>query len=89
MNKIGFIYQEGENDKDRFKVFDNYVEESKEKITKAADNLLNLYKSEDLDGDTRKTLKELEKKLRLVFKEVDEIDKEVEEIARQNRLNKN
>ena len=89
MNKIGFIYQEGENDKDRFKVFDTYVEESKEKITKAADNLLNLYKSEDLDGNTRKTLKELEKKLRLVFKEVDEIDKEVEEIARQNRLNKN
>ena len=89
MNKIGFIYQEGENDKDRFKIFDNYVEESKDKITKAADNLLHLYKSDDIDDDTRNTLKKLEKKLRLVFKEVDKIDNAVEDIAKQNRLKKN
>ena len=78
MNKIGFIYQEGENDKDRFKIFDNYVEESKDKITKAADNLLHLYKSDDIDDDTRNTLKEFDK-----------IDNAVEDIAKQNRLKKN
>ena len=72
-----------------FKIFDNYVEESKDKITKAADNLLHLYKSDDIDDDTRNTLKELEKKLRLVFKEVDKIDNAVEDIAKQNRLKKN
>ena len=33
-------------------------------------------------------LKSLEKKLRLVFKEIDDIDKEVEDIARRFRLNK-
>ena len=61
---------------------------SKEKITKAADNLLRLYKSDDLDDNSRKTLKELEKKLRMVFKEVDKIDKEVEDMARKKRIEK-
>ena len=32
------------------------------------------------------TLRELEKKLRIVFKEIDDIDKEVEEIAKRERM---
>ena len=36
----------------------------------------------------RKKLIELEKRLRLVFKEVDQIDKAVEEMAREDRLKK-
>ena len=87
MNRIGFKIN-SEDEEDIFKVFDEYVDSSKEKITKAADNLLRLYKSDDLDDNSRATLKELEKKLRRVFKEVDEIDKEVEDMARKNRVEK-
>ena len=87
MNRIGFKIN-SEDEEDIFKVFDEYVDSSKEKITKAADNLLRLYKSDDLDDNSRATLKELEKKLRRVFKEVDEIDKEVEDMARKNRIEK-
>ena len=85
MNRIGFKIN-SEDEEDIFKVFDEYVDSSKEKITKAADNLLRLYKSDDLDDNSRATLKELEKKLRRVFKEVDEIDKEVEDMARKKRI---
>ena len=88
MNRIGFKINSPEEE-DIFKVFDQYVDSSKEKITKAADNLLKLYKSKDLDDDSRELLISLEKKLRMVFKEVDEIDKEVEEMARRDRLKKN
>ena len=87
-NTIGFIYKEHEKNADKFKVFDQFVDESKEKISKAADNLIILYKSDKLNDETRSTLKSLEKKLRLVFKEIDDIDKEVEDIARRFRLDK-
>ena len=87
MNRIGFKIN-SEDEEDIFKVFDEYVDSSKEKITKAADNLLRLYKSDDLDDNSRATLKELEKKLRRVFKEVDEIDKEVEDMARKKIVEK-
>ena len=87
MNRIGFKIN-SEDEEDIFRVFDEYVDSSKEKITKAADNLLRLYKSDDLDDNSRATLKELEKKLRRVFKEVDEIDKEVEDMARKKRIEK-
>ena len=44
MNRIGFqINNSGEEDV--FKKFDEYVDASKEKLTKAADKLLKLYKS--------------------------------------------
>ena len=56
------------------------------KITKAADNLLSLYKSDHLDDETRTALRELEKKLRIVFKEINDIDKKVEEIAKRERM---
>ena len=85
MNRIGFKIN-SEDEEDIFKVFDEYVDSSKEKITKAADNLLSLYKSDHLDDETRATLRELEKKLRIVFKEIDDIDKEVEEIAKRERM---
>ena len=87
MNRIGFKIN-SEDEEDIFKVFDEYVDSSKEKITNAADNLLRLYKSDDLDDNSRATLKELEKKLRRVFKEVDKIDKEVEDMARKKRIEK-
>ena len=35
-NPIGFIYNEHEKNADKFKVFDQFVDESKEKISKAA-----------------------------------------------------
>ena len=41
MNKIGFQFNDAD-DKDIFKVFDDYVDSSKEKLTKAADNLMKL-----------------------------------------------
>ncbi|MEC7894940.1 MAG: hypothetical protein VX458_01210 [Bacteroidota bacterium] len=85
-NTIGFIYGDQDINKDKFEIFDRFVDDSKEKITKAADNLLSLYKSDHLDDETRATLKDLEKKLRIVFKEIDDIDKEVEEIARRERM---
>ena len=85
MNKIGFQFNESEEE-DIFKVFDDYVDSSKEKLTKAADNLMKLYKSNDLDDKNRKKLREFEKKLRLIFKQVDEIDKEVEDMARRKRI---
>ena len=75
-NTIGFIYGDQDINKDKFEIFDRFVDDSKEKITKAADNLLSLYKSDHLDDETRVTLKDLEKKLRIVFKEIDDIDKE-------------
>ena len=53
---------------------------------KAADNLMKLYKSDDLDDKSRKKLIEFEGKLRIIFKQVDEIDKEVEEMARRKRI---
>ena len=80
MNRIGFQFNNSE-DEDIFKVFDDYVDSSKEKLTKAADNLMKLYKSKDLDDDSRKTLIDFEKKLRMIFKQVDDIDREVEEIS--------
>tara|TARA_X000001036_G_C20693738_1_gene810457 strand:- start:2423 stop:2701 length:279 start_codon:yes stop_codon:yes gene_type:complete len=87
-NPIGFIYNEHEKNADKFKVFDQFVDESKEKISKAADNLIILHKSDKLDDNTRSALKSLEKKLRLVFKEIDDIDDQVEDIARRFRMNK-
>ena len=48
--------------------------------------MLSLYKSDHLDDETRTTLRELEKKLRIVFKEIDDIDKKVEEIAKRERM---
>ena len=88
MNRIGFKINSFDEE-DIFKKFDQYVDSSKEKITKAADNLLKLYKSEDLDDESREVLMGLEKKLRMVFKEVDKIDKEVEDMARRERIKKN
>jgi hypothetical protein len=85
-NTIGFIYGDQDINRDKFEIFDRFVDDSKEKITKAADNLLSLYKSNHLDDETRVTLKDLEKKLRIVFKEIDDIDKEVEKIARRERM---
>ena len=85
MNRIGFqINNSGEEDV--FKKFDEYVDASKEKLTKAADKLLKLYKSEDLDEDDRKMLIEFEKKLRLIFRQVDEIDRDVEVMAKRKRM---
>ena len=80
MNKIGFQFNDS-NEEDIFKAFDEYVDSSKDKLTKAADNLMKLYKSNDLDDKNRKTLIEFEKKLRMIFKQVDEIDREVEDMA--------
>tara|TARA_B100000287_G_scaffold89289_2_gene81714 strand:- start:4859 stop:5128 length:270 start_codon:yes stop_codon:yes gene_type:complete len=88
MNKIGFQFNES-NEEDIFKVFDEYVDSSKDKLTKAADNLMKLYKSNDLDDKNRKKLIEFEKKLRMIFKQVDEIDKEVEDMARRKRVSDN
>ena len=85
MNKIGFQFNVS-NEEDIFKVFDEYVDSSKDKLTKAADNLMKLYKSNDLDDKNRKRLIEFEKKLRMIFKQVDEIDKEVEDMARRKRV---
>ncbi len=62
------------------------MDASKEKLTKAADKLLKLYKSEDLDEEDRKMLIEFEKKLRLIFKQVDEIDHDVELMAKRKRM---
>ncbi len=85
MNKIGFQFNDS-NEEDIFKAFDEYVDSSKDKLTKAADNLMKLYKSNDLDDKNRKRLIEFEKKLRMIFKQVDEIDKEVEDMARRKRV---
>lgn len=85
-NTIGFIYGDQDINRDKFEIFDRFVDDSKEKITKAADNLLSLYKSDHLDDETRTTLRELEKKLRIVFKEINDIDKKVEEIAKRERM---
>ena len=85
MNKIGFQFNDS-NEEDIFKVFDEYVDSSKDKLTKAADNLMKLYKSNDLDDKNRRTLIEFEKKLRMIFKQVDEIDREVEDMARRKRV---
>ena len=85
MNRIGFQFNDS-NEEDIFKVFDEYVDSSKDKLTKAADNLMKLYKSNDLDDKNRKTLIEFEKKLRMIFKQVDEIDREVEDMARRKRV---
>lgn len=85
MNRIGFQFNDS-GEEDIFKVFDNYVDSSKEKLTKAADNLMKLYKSTDLDGKSRAKLIDFEKKLRMIFKQVDEIDREVEDMARRKRI---
>tara|TARA_Y100000996_G_C22201915_1_gene511684 strand:- start:196 stop:465 length:270 start_codon:yes stop_codon:yes gene_type:complete len=85
MNRIGFQFNDSDEE-DIFKVFDNYVDSSKEKLTKAADNLMKLYKSTDLDGKSRAKLIDFEKKLRMIFKQVDEIDREVEDMARRKRI---
>ena len=85
MNKRGFQFNDS-NEEDIFKVFDEYVDSSKDKLTKAADNLMKLYKSNDLDDKNRKRLIEFEKKLRMIFKQVDEIDREVEDMARRKRV---
>ena len=85
MNRIGFQFNDSDEE-DIFKVFDNYVDSSKEKLTKAADNLMKLYKSTDLDGKSRAKLIDFEKKLRIIFKQVDEIDREVEDMARRKRI---
>ncbi|MAR85230.1 MAG: hypothetical protein CL869_03425 [Cytophagia bacterium] len=84
MNRIGFQFNN--EDENIFEAFDKYVDSSKVKITKAADKLLKLYKSDQVDSGTREKLMNLEKRLRLVFKEVDEIDKDVEGLARLDRL---
>ena len=84
MNRIGFQFNN--EDENIFEAFDKYVDSSKIKITKAADKLLKLYKSDQVDTETREKLINLEKRLRLVFKEVDEIDKDVEGLARLDRL---
>tara|TARA_Y100000816_G_scaffold290359_1_gene278844 strand:- start:1556 stop:1819 length:264 start_codon:yes stop_codon:yes gene_type:complete len=84
MNRIGFQFNN--EDENIFEAFDKYVDSSKVKITKAADKLLKLYKSDQVDSGTREKLINLEKRLRLVFKEVDEIDKDVEGLARLDRL---
>lgn len=84
MNRIGFQFNN--EDENIFEAFDKYVDSSKVKITKAADKLLKLYKSNQVDSGTREKLIKLEKRLRLVFKEVDEIDKDVEGLARLDRL---
>ena len=88
MNRIGFQFNDSDEE-DIFKVFDNYVDSSKEKLTKAADNLMKLYKSTDLDGKSRAKLIDFEKKLRMIFKQVDEIDREVEDMARRKRISDN
>ena len=85
MNRIGFQFNDSDEE-DIFKVFDNYVDSSKEKLTNAADNLMKLYKSTDLDGKSREKLIDFEKKLRMIFKQVDEIDREVEDMARRKRI---
>ena len=85
MNRIGFQFNDSDEE-DIFKVFDNYVDSSKEKLTKAADNLMKLYKSTDLDEKSRVKLIDFEKKLRMIFKQVDEIDREVEDMARRKRI---
>ena len=87
MNRIGFQFN-AEDEENMFEVFDKYVDSSKEKLTKAADKLLKLYKSKNVSEEDRVKLIELEKRLRLIFKEVDEIDKEVEDMAREDRLKK-
>ena len=84
MNRIGFQFNN--EDENIFEAFDKYVDSSKVKITKAADKILKLYKSDQVDSGTREKLINLEKRLRLVFKEVDEIDKDVEGLARLDRL---
>ena len=76
-NTIGFIYGDQDINRDKFEIFDRFVDDSKEKITKAADNLLSLYKSDHLDDETRTTLRELEKKLRIVFKEIFAYNKDI------------
>ena len=85
MNRIGVQFNDSDEE-DIFKVFDNYVDSSKEKLTKAADNLMKLYKSTDLDEKSRVKLIDFEKKLRMIFKQVDEIDREVEDMARRKRI---
>ena len=87
MNRIGFQFN-AEDEENMFEVFDKYVDSSKEKLTKAADKLLKLYKSKNVSENDRVKLIELEKRLRLIFKEVDDIDKEVEDMARDDRLKK-
>jgi hypothetical protein len=64
MNRIGFQFNDSDEE-DIFKVFDNYVDSSKEKLTKAADNLMKLYKSTDLERKSRAKLIDFEKKLRI------------------------
>ena len=86
MNRIGFQFNN--EDENIFDAFDKYVDSSKLKTTKAADKLLKLYKSDQVDAETREKLINLEKRLRLVFKEVDKIDKDVEGLARLDRLKK-
>ena len=87
MSRIGFQFN-AEDEENMFEVFDKYVDSSKEKLTKAADKLLKLYKSKNVSENDRVKLIELEKRLRLIFKEVDDIDKEVEDMARDDRLKK-
>ncbi len=87
MSRIGFQFN-AEDEENMFEVFDKHVDSSKEKITQAADKLLKLYKSKNISENDRVKLMELEKRLRLIFKEVDEIDKEVEDMARDERLKK-
>ena len=87
MSRIGFQIN-NDDEENIFEVFDKYVDSSKEKLTKAADKLLKLYKSKNVSEQDRKKLIQLEKRLRLVFKEVDQIDKAVEEMAREDRLKK-
>ncbi|PDH45584.1 MAG: hypothetical protein CNE34_00995 [Rhodothermaeota bacterium MED-G18] len=87
MSRIGFQIN-NDDEENIFEVFDKYVDSSKEKLTKAADKLLKLYKSKNVSEQDRKKLIELEKRLRLVFMEVDQIDKAVEYMAREDRLKK-
>ena len=53
MNRIGFQIN-NEDDENIYEVFDKYVDSSKEKLTKAADKLLKLYKSKGVSDEGKK-----------------------------------
>ena len=81
-NTIGFIYSEHEKNADKFKIFDRFVDDSKEKIAKAADNLISLHKSDKLDDETRLKLKELESHF---YRKLDKVES-INKIIRQRKI---
>ena len=66
MNRIGFQIN-NEDDENIYEVFDKYVDSSKEKLTKAADKLLKLYKSKGVSDEERKKLIDLEKSIKVAL----------------------